>query len=510
MDEFTISAGSLCLLSLVVGFIIQSVYRLFFHPLRKFPGPKLGAISHLYEFYYDVIYNGSYLFKIEQLHQKYGPVVRINPRELHINDPYYYEQIYAGSSRIREKDPRFIGVFTTPLPMVATVGHEHHRIRRGLLSSYFSRRALKKAELIIDQKVDRLLVRFHSAFKCHAVLPLQRVFAALAADIVSEYCYGASQGYLEQKVFQNQMIDAVNYVMSMCHINKSIPIIPKLLRCVPVGLMEKLGLQMADVIGVRNLIRRQAAKSLDKEWLSHDTNMLSKNVFDAIAAADVAPQEKTLRRLEEEGAALFGAGIETTARALTVAMSHLISDETMIRKLRDELKQVMFSPTSRPTWAELEQLPYLTGVVNESLRLSFGLVARSPRVSPIESLAYGEYVIPPGTPVSQSAYFVHMNPQVFPEPESFNPERWIKAAEKGQYLSRFLVAFSKGSRQCLGMNLAYAELYLTLARIVRLVDMKFVGTTIDNIRVGRDLGHPAPKAGNFEVKVEVMGIASNS
>lgn len=72
MDEFTISAGSLCLLSLVVGFIIQSVYRLFFHPLRKFPGPKLGAISHLYEFYYDVIYNGSYLFKIEQLHQKYG------------------------------------------------------------------------------------------------------------------------------------------------------------------------------------------------------------------------------------------------------------------------------------------------------------------------------------------------------------------------------------------------------------------------------------------------------
>lgn len=56
------------------------------------------------------------------------------------------------------------------------------------------------------------------------------------------------------------------------------------------------------------------------------------------------------------------------------------------------------------------------------------------------------------TPVSQSAYFVHMNPQVFPEPESFNPERWIKAAEKGQYLSRFLVAFSKGSRQCLGMK----------------------------------------------------------
>ncbi|KAL2802197.1 cytochrome P450 [Aspergillus granulosus] len=506
MDEFTISAGSLCLFSFLVGFIIQSVYRLFFHPLRRFPGPKLAAISHLYEFYYDVICNGSYLYKIEQLHQKYGPVVRINPRELHINDPYYYEQIYAGSSRVQEKDPRFIGVFTTPLPMVATVGHEHHRVRRGLLGSYFSRRALKKAELIIEQNVGRLLVRFRSALEDHEVLPLQRVFAALAADIVSQYCYGASQGYLEQKVFQNQMIDAVNYVMSMCHINKSFPIIPKLLRCVPVGLLEKLGLQMADVIAVRNLIRRQAAKSLDKEWSSHDNSVLSKNVFDAIAAANVPKQEKTLRRLEEEGAALFGAGIETTARALTVAMFHLINDEAMRCKLRHELKQVMPAPTSRPTWAELEQLPYLTGVVNESLRLSFGLVARSPRVSPVESLVYGEYVIPPGTPVSQSAYFVHMNSQVFPEPESFDPERWTKAAENGQYLNRFLVSFSKGSRQCLGMNLAYAELYLTLATVIRLVDMKLVDTTINNIQVGRDLGHPAPKSGSFEVKTEIMGI----
>ncbi|KNG90313.1 benzoate 4-monooxygenase cytochrome P450 [Aspergillus nomiae NRRL 13137] len=510
MDEFTSSAGSLCLLALVVGFTIQTVYRLFFHPLCKFPGPKLAAISHLYEFYYDVICNGSYLCKLEQLHQKYGPVVRINPRELHVNDPYYYEQIYAGSSRVREKDPRFIGVFTTPLPMVATVGHEHHRLRRSLLSSYFSRRSLKKAESVIEQKVDRVLFRFRSAFESQAVMPLHRVFAALAADVVSEYCYGASQGYLEQKVFQNQMIDAVNYVMSMCHINKFFPIMPKILRCVPIGLMEKLGLQMADVIAVRNLIRRQAAKSLDKEPLLHDNDMLSKNIFDALAVADVPPQEKTLRRLEEEGAALFGAGIETTARALTVAMFHLISDETMRCKLRDELKQVMPTPTSRPTWAELEQLPYLTGVVNESLRLSHGLVARSPRIAPVESLSYGEYVIPPGTPVSQSAYFVHMNPQVFPEPESFNPERWVKAAENGQYLNRFLVSFSKGSRQCLGLNLAYAELYLTLARIVRLVDMQLVDTTINNIQVGRDLGHPAPKSGSFQVKARIMEIAGDS
>ena len=51
-----------------------------------------------------------------------------------------------------------------------------------------------------------------------------------------------------------------------------------------------------------------------------------------------------------------------------------------------------------------------------------------------------------------SSYFVHMDPCVFPDPESFKPERWIEAAEKGQHLNKFIVAFSRGSRNCLGMK----------------------------------------------------------
>ena len=56
------------------------------------------------------------------------------------------------------------------------------------------------------------------------------------------------------------------------------------------------------------------------------------------------------------------------------------------------------------------------------------------------------------TPVSQSAYFVHMDSTIFPNPHSFNPDRWIEAAKEGIKLDRFLVSFSKGSRQCLGIK----------------------------------------------------------
>lgn len=58
--------------STTVYFITLISYRLFLHPLAKFPGPKLAAITRYYEAYYDIVQNGQYIFKIEELHKKYG------------------------------------------------------------------------------------------------------------------------------------------------------------------------------------------------------------------------------------------------------------------------------------------------------------------------------------------------------------------------------------------------------------------------------------------------------
>ena len=63
---------SLALLNLIGLPLLVAIYRLFFHPLSKIPGPKLAAISRAYEFYYDCILSGKYVFKIEELHRQYG------------------------------------------------------------------------------------------------------------------------------------------------------------------------------------------------------------------------------------------------------------------------------------------------------------------------------------------------------------------------------------------------------------------------------------------------------
>ena len=78
---------------------IKVTYRLYFSPLAGFPGPRLAAATSLYEFYFGILKGGQFMWEIQRLHQKYGPVIHINPSEIHIQDPSFYETIYAGPTK---------------------------------------------------------------------------------------------------------------------------------------------------------------------------------------------------------------------------------------------------------------------------------------------------------------------------------------------------------------------------------------------------------------------------
>ena len=75
------------------------------HPLSHIPGPRLAAATYLPEFYYDVIKFGRYTSEIREMHKRYGPLVRINPNEIHCNDINFSDEIYAVAGRKRDKPP---------------------------------------------------------------------------------------------------------------------------------------------------------------------------------------------------------------------------------------------------------------------------------------------------------------------------------------------------------------------------------------------------------------------
>ncbi|TGO47242.1 hypothetical protein BCON_0287g00120 [Botryotinia convoluta] len=102
MSSFWIS---LCV-TILFYTVLLYLYRITFHPLASFPGPKLAAITLWYEFYYDFFHGGRYIFKIKEMHEKYGPIVRVTPDELHVNDPSFVSELMPAGGRRRNKCER--------------------------------------------------------------------------------------------------------------------------------------------------------------------------------------------------------------------------------------------------------------------------------------------------------------------------------------------------------------------------------------------------------------------
>jgi hypothetical protein len=76
----------------MVFLILRIIYRLTFHPLARFPGPRAAAITSMYAASYDIPYGSSLCKKLPELHDKYGPIVRIMPNQLHIRDVDSFNQ----------------------------------------------------------------------------------------------------------------------------------------------------------------------------------------------------------------------------------------------------------------------------------------------------------------------------------------------------------------------------------------------------------------------------------
>lgn len=77
-----------------------------------------------------------------------------------------------------------------------------------------------------------------------------------------------------------------------------------------------------------------------------------------------------------------------------------------------------------------------------------------------------------------SYYYIQMNPAIFPSPKTFNPQRWLGTPAERDYLERNMLAFGRGPRSCVGINLAYAELYVVIATVFRrFPDIELYNTT---------------------------------
>lgn len=167
-------------------------------------------------------------------------------------------------------------------------------------------------------------------------------------------------------------------------------------------------------------------------------------------------------RMDELFALLIG-GHETTAITLAWALHYVARDPAMARKLRDELDGIF---GDGPVDAVgIERAKYLHAVIDETLRIR-PVAAAVPRKT-MQDLDLGGYHVPAGTNTIPCAAILHFREDLWPEPETFRPERFL---DKRPSPFHFL-PFGGGSRACLGRPFAVMEMRVVLAEMVRRLDL---------------------------------------
>ncbi|KAF1999845.1 putative benzoate 4-monooxygenase cytochrome P450 [Amniculicola lignicola CBS 123094] len=485
------------------------IYRILFHPLARFPGPKLAGLTFWYEFYYEIYPNKfQYMWKIKELHEQYGPIVRINPIHIHIHDHDFFDKIYAGGSHKRDRDPwtMHTGSRNFAGSLLETIDHDTHKMRRGAVSAFFSKRAVQTLNPLVITKVELLLNRLTRAKEEGVVVNLNEAFSAMTLDIISEYCFGESMGSLEKSAYGKDWLDLLHQGIQVRPLARQFPSLFNIMFDLPPQIMEKMNPRLGFMNRYNEAILEKIEKVMRYEDGLHEKGI--RTIFHEIRDGNLLPpEEKKAMRLRAEEGIFLGAGTETTARTLAVTTFYLLQHDSIRAKLRMELQQAIPERGSTISLPQLEALPYLTAVVNEGLRIAHGVSSRQPRIATQEDLQYKQWTIPRGTPVMQSAYLLHTDPTVFPEPFVFKPERFLENPR----LLKSSFPFGKGSRACIAMNLAISEIYYTLALLFRRIELELVDTIEErDVRVNYDVFMGLADLGiGGGIKARVVGDAKS-
>ncbi|CAG8906912.1 unnamed protein product [Penicillium nalgiovense] len=396
-------------------------------------------------------------------------------------------------------------MFGAPASAFGSVDYRRHRMRRKPMNPFFSQQRIRRLEPMLRNMVNKLCDGLRAWKDRHAPLQVYHAFNAFTTDVVVEYTMGQSFHYLDDPDFSPQWSNTIQAIVHAGIQFKQFRWIINLFELLPRWLVIRINPDIGPVIDQKIESMRLASLVIDSQSSDSiskdDKNSVPKGtLFHALLESTLPPEEKAANRLSQEVFTVIVAGGETTAKNLATITFHLLKDPEKLQKLREELNRL--DPNGTASLVEYEAMPYLSSVMLEGLRITNAVATRLQRSSPDQPLWYKDWVIPPGVPVGMTSLFMHHNEDIFPNSQSFVPERWMDPTQR-LHLEKYLVAFSKGSRQCIGIPLAKAGILLAVATIFRDFEMELYKTTIDDVRIVRDMFNGYPRKGSQGVRVVI-------
>lgn len=366
--------------------------------------------------------------------------------------------------------------------MFSMVGTKAHSTRKRMLSNLYSKSFLQSSDtlkLISHTMIyDRLLPILFEAASSGSLVDIYELNQAFTMDFVSAFIYGLTNAtnFLQDVPRRKFMLQQYHCRKDFEFYYQEVPNLLAWAEALGIPLLPKWYHEANELMAAWNLaLCDKAEKHLgsndpDSEptVYKHLKLSMAKQLASDSDGSNVNADEIELQRLDIvcEVFDHLTAGHETSAVGLTYLFWELSKRPHLQAALRKELQTlsptVTYPGTSHslcnlPHPKLIDTLPLLQAVVMETLRLHAPIPGIQPRMTPHPRSSLAGYDnIPPNTRVNAQAYSLHRNPDVFPDPETWQPHRWLKVGDSTELeeMKRWFWAFGSGARMCVGSNLA--------------------------------------------------------
>ncbi|MCJ1386378.1 hypothetical protein MMC17_009504 [Xylographa soralifera] len=456
---------------ILVLLLTPVLYRLYLHPLRYVPGPLLGRATSL--FLYIICYLGIEGRVLRYYHEVYSTkVLRVSPNHVSISDSAAVREIYINRGGFL-KDARYQNFNLGPVVSIfSAVDTRYRDVRAKAVAPLFAPARLRTASEpngVIGTCVCEFTTQFQ-ALKVNALVQPPGVVKAdildlsarLSIDVVTGYLLGERYGGLHEHdtlsigARQNTKLSANPFIFAIVAFAR-FSLLPNLLFRLAYAISSRLNASVELIKAVTRLDK--FASQIVKAAMAEPSGAV--NTYQGrLLQAGISPAEAAA-----QSQAIIFAGADSTAVMLASILFHLVQN----RDARARLLQEICSQTKDAT-VDLQALPYLRGVIKEGLRLGMANPTRFTRVVPAGGLRVGDIHLPSGTIVGCAPYILHHDPEMFPDPFSFRPERWLEDGKDNGLgrldMERCMMPFGVGLRGCIGKNLAQQQIYESVVAVV--------------------------------------------
>jgi cytochrome P450 len=223
------------------------------------------------------------------------------------------------------------------------------------MNPYFSKRSITAMEPLIHERITALLGRFDGALREGKRISLDKAFSAMTADIITERFFGYHYDYLSVPDLVFPIREAFQGVSEIFHWTRFAPWAIRYLKMLPIPIIRLI----LPPVGALLALQKEIGDKIIEPRETDEPGKQKSVIMQALSDESIPKSERTMQRLLDEGQVIIFAGTETSSRALSVGMFYLLSDKSLVDRLRAELSQVAHIPETELTAANLESLPYL-------------------------------------------------------------------------------------------------------------------------------------------------------